>query len=417
MLKKIFFVNLIFFLLMAFSAVNVKQKKEMVKVKLGIDVLEESNGGILKGKRVGLITNISGVNSKLTPTIDVLMRIKTIKLVALFGPEHGVRGTAFAGQKIKDTVDEVTGLPVYSLYGKQKAPTKKMVENLDALVFDIQDIGSRSYTYISTMAACMKAAKKFNKMFVVLDRPNPLGGLYVDGNIPEKYGSFVCYYPIPYCHGMTIGELAEFFNNEFKINCDLHVIKMKGWKREMTWKDTGLCWIPTSPHIPEPDTPYFYAITGIIGELGLVNEGVGYTCPFKLMGAEWINAYKFAKTMNSYNLPGVKFIPFYYSPYYFRFAKKHLQGVKIYIIDPKVAQPLKVGFYLLYTLQKMYPDHINLSELYKKNPARFRMFELVLGSHQLLLDILANKHPEEIFKSWQKNLEKFKEKRAKYLLY
>lgn len=404
---------LVFVTCLSFSMGTSKKVTGGPKVNLGIDILEASPLDVLKGKRVGLITNISGVNNQMESTIDVLMRIPEIKLVSLFGPEHGVRGTVYAGEKVADEKDPITGLPVYSLYGSRKTPTKEMFEEIDALLFDIQDIGSRSYTFISSMGACMKAAKENNKMFVVLDRPNPMNGMYVDGNIPTKYGSFVCYYPIPYCHGMTIGELAGLFNKEFDINCDLHVVKMGGWKREMTWRDTGLEWVPTSPHIPEETTVPFYNITGIIGELRLVNEGVGYTLPFKLMGASWINATEFAEKMNSYELPGIHFLPFYYSPYYAGFKKQHLQGVKIAITDYQTVEPLRAGFYLMYTLQKMYPQDFDF-ELAKK---RMRMFQLVLGSKEMVEMIKKETHPEEIFQSWEKELNKFKKTRAKYLLY
>ncbi len=394
-----------------------KEVQEEVFVKLGIDMLEEQNGGILKGKKVGLITNNSGVNQHLESTIDILMHIPDVELVALYGPEHGVRGTIPAGERVETFIDELTGLPVFSLYGAVKAPTQEMLENVDALVFDIQDIGSRSYTYISSMAASMKSARENDIPFVVLDRPNPLTGLYVDGNVADEYGSFVCYYPIPYCHGMTIGELAKLFNEEFDIGCELHVVKMDGWKRWMTWEDTGLVWIPTSPHIPESSTSWFYAMTGIIGELRLVSEGVGYTLPFKLMAAPWMDGHDFAEHMNSYEIPGVRFMPFFYTPYYGPFEGQNLQGVKIAMTNMRIVEPLKVDYYLMDALQKLYPEEFDLKQLDSEGYHRLRMFTLVLGGRSEVEKVLDKKSPEEIFESWEEELKTFKETRSQYLLY
>jgi len=241
------------------------------KIKLGIEVLAESNFEILKNKRVGLITNASGVDSKLNSTIDIINSGNGFKLVALFGPEHGIRGDVEAGDKISDYVDKITGLPVYSLYGKNRKPSDEILENIDVLVYDIQDIGCRSYTFISSLGKIMEAAAKNNKQVIVLDRPNPLSGNKIEGNVVEEgFFSFISQFPIPYVYGLTVGELANLINNEGmledKAKCDLTVVKMEGWKRNYSFEDTGLNWVPTSPHVPHKDSPAFYVASGIVGE-------------------------------------------------------------------------------------------------------------------------------------------------------
>ena len=224
-------------------------------VKLGIEVLAEKETGILKGKRVGLVTNLTGVDSKLRSSIDIIYGLPGVKLTTLFAPEHGIRGgvMGYTGNEI----DGKTGLPVFTV--RQTGPDGEKLKEVDILLFDMQDIGARSYTYITTMKKCMESAAKYKIPFVVLDRPNPIGGLIVDGTVLDmNFQSDIGIGPIAYVHGMTVGEIAGFFNEKLNINCDLKVIKMEGWKRSMSWEDTGLIWVPTSPHIPELDTPFFY---------------------------------------------------------------------------------------------------------------------------------------------------------------
>ena len=278
-----------------------------VTVKPGIDVLRSRGFDILKGKRVGLITNPTGVSSDLEQTVDILHSAPGVKLVALFGPEHGVRGDAEGGKIVDSFNDSQTGLPVYSLYGKTRKPTKDMLRGIDVLVYDIQDIGVRSYTYISTLGLAMEAAAENNVTFVVLDRPDPLTGVRVEGPmLDQKYKSFIGAYRIPYVYGMTAGELAEMINMEGwlenGVKCKLVVVPMEGWKRSMWWDETGLPWVPTSPHIPHASTPQFYVMTGLLGELGTANQGVGYTMPFELVGASWVNGNKLADYLNSRGL-------------------------------------------------------------------------------------------------------------------
>ena len=284
--KRIHLCGVSFFLLIAFPLFG--------EVELGVDTFfKEGHDKGLRRKRIGLISNQTGVDKNLTPTVEVL-RKKGMRLVALFSPEHGWSGSGYAFEKIKDGTLE--NLPLYSLHGETRRPTEQMLKGIDLLIYDIQDIGIRSYTYATTLFYVMEEAAKRNIPVIVFDRPNPINGLIIDGGmLEEKWRSFLGYVNVPYCHGMTIGELATFFNEEYRIGCKLKVIPMKGWKRTMSFKETGLTWIPTSPHIPEADTPLFYASTGIIGELDMVNIGVGYTLPFKVVGAPWIDAEAFAR--------------------------------------------------------------------------------------------------------------------------
>ncbi len=249
---------------------------QKIRVKTGIEVLKETNFKALEGKRAGLITNPTGVDNNLKSTIDILHEARHVQLVALYGPEHGVRGDVHAGDKIEDFKDPNTGVPVFSLYGATRKPTKEMLSGVDVLVYDIQDIGCRSYTYISTMYLAMQAAAENNIKFMVLDRPNPLGGQKVEGNLVEDgFFSFVSQLKIPYVYGLTCGELATMINAEMMEKpCDLTVIKMKKWRRKMNFEATGLPWVPTSPHIPFAHSAYFYPVSGILGELGYMSIGV-----------------------------------------------------------------------------------------------------------------------------------------------
>jgi uncharacterized protein YbbC (DUF1343 family) len=250
------------------------------QVKPGIDVLREKGFEPLRGKRVGLITNPTGVDRQLRSTIDILHEAAGVELVALYGPEHGVRGEYPAGELIDNKLDPETGIPMFSLYGRTRKPTPEMLKGVDVLVYDIQDIGSRSYTYISTLGLAMEAAAENNIELVVLDRPNPLGGHKFEGPLVEPgFISFVSQFPIPYVHGFTVGELAHFLNEEGLlangVKCKLTVIEMQGWNRQMLFEDTGLHWVPSSPHIPHTHSAYFYPVSGILGELYVVNIGVG----------------------------------------------------------------------------------------------------------------------------------------------
>lgn len=385
-------------------------------VKTGIEVLRSDGFGLLKGKNVGLITNPTGVDSQLKSTIDILFEAKGVKLVALFGPEHGVRGDVYAGEKIESAKDPVTGLPVYSLYGSTHKPTPEMLQGIDVLVYDIQDIGCRSYTYISTMGKAMEAAAENNIEFVVLDRPNPLGGKKIEGPVAEeKFFSMVGAFPIPYVYGMTAGELAGFLNGEnlLKSKCKLTVVPMEGWKRSMTYNETGLKWVQTSPHVPYNETAFFYVASGILGELIPINIGIGYTLPFQLFGAEWIDAHKMAEAMNALNLKGVVFRPLYYKPYYSKQANNLLGGVQFFLTEPEKVNLMSIQFLFLQEHHKLYPD----IDILKLSEGRINMFDKVCGTAQIREKFFENYNYTDIKNILNRDIDGFRHKINKYLIY
>ena len=387
------------------------------RVMTGLEVLKKDNFKILEGKRVGLITNPTGVDNSLKSTIDVLFEAPNVNLVALFGPEHGVRGNVHAGDTVVNSFDATTGLPVLSLYGKTRKPTPEMLKDIDVLVYDIQDIGCRSFTYISTMGVAMEAAAENGIEFVVLDRPNPIGGLKVEGNlVVDGYTSFVSQFKIPYLYGLTCGELAKMLVGEhmLKKDCKLTVVPMKGWKRKMNYTDTGLQWIISSPHIPQPQSAYFYPATGIVGELGYLSIGVGYTLPFELFAAEWIEADKLAKRMNALNLPGLKFRPIHIKPFYSTGQGKNYQGVQVHIMDINKAKLTEAQFYVMQELAAMYPDKTVFDNA---NEKRFDMFDKVCGSDQIRKRFSRNYRFDDIRDYWYKDVDNFKKLSRKYYLY
>lgn len=353
---------------------------QKIKVKTGVEVLKETGFKVLQGKRIGLITNPTGVDNQLKSTIDILHEAHGVKLVALYGPEHGVRGDVYAGDKVDTFTDPNTGVPVYSLYGSTRKPTQEMLEGVDALVYDIQDIGCRSYTYISTMYLAMQAAAENGIEFIVLDRPNPLGGLKVEGCLVEEgFFSFVSQLKVPYVYGLTCGELATLINREFMGSkpCKLTVVKMKKWRRKMTFDDTGLPWVPASPHIPFAHSASFYPVSGILGELGYMSIGVGYTLPFEIFAAEWIDAEQFAKALNAKQLPGILFRPIHLKPYYSVGQGKNLHGVQVYLRDFDKARLSDIQFHVMEVAAQLYPDKKVFD---RADESRFGMFDRVCGT-------------------------------------
>ncbi len=408
MIKKISAIIVTLFLII--SAANAQS------VKTGIEVLKSTNFKALEGKRVGLITNPTGVDNYMRSTADILFEAKNVKLVALYGPEHGIRGDAHAGDEVGDQKDESTGLPLYSIYGKTRKPTAEMLKDIDVLVYDIQDNGSRSYTYISTMGLAMEAAAENNIEFMVLDRPNPLGAK-IEGNLVEDgFISFVSQYKIPYIYGMTCGELARFMNEEgiTAKKCKLTVIKMEGYKKDMTYEQTGLQWIPPSPHVPHPYSSQFYAMTGILGELYYVSIGVGYTTPFQVIAAEWIDAEGFASKLNALKIPGVIFRPIHIKPFYSTSANVQIHGVQIHITDYKVIPLTDIQFYAMQVLYEMYPEKAIFNNADTK---RFRMFDQVCGSDQIRIKFSQRYRFEDIKDYWYKDVNSFRERSKRYYLY
>lgn len=389
------------------------------QVMTGIDVLEQQAFKCLQGKRVGLITNPTGVNRHLVSTVDVLNNAPGVNLVALYGPEHGVRGDVHAGDKVDNIKDAKTGLPVYSLYGKTRKPTAEMLKDIDVLVYDIQDIGCRSFTFISTMGLAMEAAAENGKEFVVLDRPNPIGGLKVEGNITDNDCiSFVSQFKIPYLYGLTCGELAQMLNGERmltnSVQCKLTVVKMKNWKRKMNYAATGLQWIPSSPHIPQAVTAYYYPTSGILGELGYLSIGVGYTIPFQMFAASWINAIQLADAMNAHHLSGVTFRPIYLKPFYSVGKGEQMQGVQMHITDYQSVQLTPIQFLLIEEIARLYPEH---SVMEHADTKRFGMFDKVSGSKQIRERLALHNRWTDVKSYWNKDVEAFKALSKKYYLY
>jgi uncharacterized protein YbbC (DUF1343 family) len=386
------------------------------QVKPGIDVLRENGFELLQGKRVGLVTNPTGVDRELNSTIDILH--KHVNLTALYGPEHGVRGDYSAGDHVSDQVDPQTGVPVYSLYGKNRKPSAEILENVDVIVYDIQDIGARSYTYISTMGLVMEAAAEQGKEVVVLDRPNPLNGLRVEGPLVEDgYHSFVSQYAIPYVYGLTCGELAIYLNAEGLlkggVRCKLRVVPMEGWKREMTFDQTGLQWVPTSPHIPDYRTAFYYPATGIIGELDPNMIGIGYTLPFQLLVTDSIDAAQLSRSMNGLNLEGVIFRPIYIKPNYMPKKGKALQGVQIHITDLSSVNLTEIQFWFLQEAHKLDP----FFNPFQGKENRYQMFDKVVGSDQFRTAFLRDFNFAALQDYWYHDAVIFQQKSSTYYLY
>lgn len=414
------------------TTANLADSQSAPRVKTGIEVLRDTHFDVLQGKRVGLVTNPTGVDSQLKSTVDILFEAPEVNLVALYGPEHGVRGNAHAGDVVGNESDAKTGLPMYSLYGKTHKPTAEMLAGIDALVYDIQDNGCRSYTYISTLGMLMEACAENDKELIILDRPNPLGGNKIEGCLAEDgYISFVSQFKIPYLYAQTPGELATMLNAEAspanKVTdrglakdgalskpCRLTVVKMEGWARDMKWEDTGLEWVVASPHVQTGHTAYFYPQTGILGEFGFFNIGVGYTLPFELFGAEWIDAQMFADSANALNLPGIIFRPIYYKPFYSVGHGKQLQGVQIHLMDFDAAQLSAVQFHLLEILARLYPEHHFFEEFDK---GRFRMFDQVCGTGFIRDTFSRTYRWADIEAYWNKDVESYRVRSSKYYLY
>lgn len=372
-------------------------------VKLGIDNIDDYLY-LFKDKRVGLITNQTGVNSQLESTIDVLRQ--KANLVALFSPEHGIRGAAAAGDKVSSGVDVKTGIPVYSLYGATRKPTPEMLADIDVLCFDIQDVGARFYTYISTMAYAMESCREQNKLFVAFDRPNPIGGEAVEGPVLKQgLQSFIGLYPIPIRHGMTVGELARLFNEEFNINAGLAVVKMSGWQRRMYWEDTGLTWIMTSPNIPTPDTVLVYPGTGLFGGTN-ISEGIGTTRPFELVGAAWVDPGRLAERLNALTLPGVYFRPTAFTPRFGIHNGINQSGVQLHVTDKRSYQPVYTAAAMLTVIREMSSGQVEVRQ--------DGMFELALGEHSLVDN---GEDWRVLITRWQQEAMTFKKQASKYYLY
>lgn len=320
-------------------------------IKLGIERIDE-HLHLFKGRKVGLITNATGRDSKLRSSASRLMA--HVNLTTLFSPEHGLDGAVPDGMAVDHGKDAASGLPVYSLYGKNRKPTKAMLEKVDVLCFDIQDVGARFYTYISTMNEAMQAAKDHDIPFVVFDRPNPVDGLSVEGGLlKETFSSFVGCRPIPVRHGLTTGELALLFNDHFGVGCDLHVVGMQGWQRQMSFDETGLPWVLPSPNIPTTETAYLYLATCFF-EGTNVSEGRGTAKPFALIGAPWLDGRKLIDGLAEHALPGVLFRPVTFIPTTSKYQGEWCQGVELHLVDHRIFRPVLTGFTLIDVIRRTF---------------------------------------------------------------
>ncbi|MFH0735409.1 MAG: DUF1343 domain-containing protein [bacterium] len=402
-------------------SVNCKQNynsKPINKVICGADILISDSLNLIKGKGIGIVTNHTAVLSNGTHLVDLLFNIDDINIVALFGPEHGIRGDAPDGLTITDGKDSKTGIPVYSLYGKIRKPTKEMLKGVDVLIFDIQDIGARFYTFISTMYYTLEAAAENNVPVIILDRPNPIGGIKVSGNIrEEEFKSFVGIAPIPIMHGMTVGELAILFNEQHYLENNLHanltVIKIKNWKREHLYNQTGLKWINPSPNMINLDAAMVYPGLCLL-EGTNISEGRGTQKPFLTFGAPYINSNQLITELIKYKIPGISFSPVEYTPFEIpnmvsnpKYKDQKCNGIELSVNIIDNFDPVKLGIIIIFEIHKLYPDNFEFRS----------SIERLYGSKFLRNSINENKTPESIFQSWTQELNNFLSVRSKYLLY
>jgi len=379
-------------------------KNHMEKVQTGIDVLEAEKFAPLAGLRVGLITNHSGLDSAGRRDMDLLRRAPHMQLVALFSPEHGISGDL--DEKISSATDPSLGLPVYSLYGDTLRPTERMLDGIDALIFDVQDVGARFYTYITTMAYAMEAAARKGIAFYVLDRPNPLTGLSVEGPPMDKdLKCFTGYFSLPVRHGMTVGELAQMFNHENGIGADLHVIEMKGYRRDYWYDETGLAWVNPSPNIHNITEAVLYPGVAMV-EGSDVSVGRGTATPFELLGAPWVHARQFASYLNQRKIRGVRFIPVDFTPHSDVFENRKCHGVRIVLEDRNSLNSALLGIEFVSALYRLYPEDFHPDQTLH-----------MVGSRNAVRSVKDGVDPKIIARQWQKDLDRFRTLRSKYLLY
>ncbi len=380
-------------------------------VRPGIQVLLSDSLHLITGRRAGLVTNHTGIDAHETPTIDRLFHQEEVELVALYSPEHGIRGTAEAGELVDHEVDEATGLPVHSLYGETRKPTPAMLDGVDVLLFDIQDIGTRYYTYVYTMGLAMEAAGEAEIPFVVLDRPNPVGGSLVQGNVLETdFSSFVGMYPIPMRHGMTPGELARLYRDAFGVDAQLHVVPAAGWERDMLFSDTGLPWRAPSPNMPDVESALHYPGTCLFEGTNL-SVGRGTSRAFQQVGAPWLDGQELARAMNARDLPGVTFEAVTFiprDPGDGKFAGEAVEGVRLRVTDPATYDPAVTGVALLVESRRLSGDRWSW---------RAAHFDRLAGTDSLRDGIEAGREVEELTRDWAAQIESFLPLRDAALIY
>ena len=381
-------------------------------VRLGNERLFDDSLGLIAGRRVGLITNPTGVDSLLRSTADRLHAEPAAELAALFGPEHGIRGDAEDGVAVADDVDRRTGVPAISLYGPTRALRDSMLDGIDVLLFDMQDVGARFYTYLYTMSAAMKACAGRGVPFLLLDRPNPVGGEVLEGNLLDPaFSSFVGRYPVPVRYGLTIGEIATLFNEVHGIGAELQVVELSGWKRSMSWEDTGLPWVAPSPNMPTPQTASLYPGTCFFEGTNL-SEGRGTTRPFELIGAPFVDGFSLADAMNELAIPGARWRPVFFTPSFGKHAGERCGGVQLHALSPCL-RPVTAAFHLLATAKRMFRDRFDWHL-----PARgIHNFDKLAGSDRVRLELDAGTPVADLLAAWEQERRPFAQVREEFLRY
>ena len=388
------------------------------KIKLGLEVLLTEKTSLLADARVGLICNPATVDHDFKHAADLFHAHPEINLTALFGPQHGIRGETQDNMiEWQSFRDQRTGVMAFSLYGETRQPTEQMLQDVDVLVFDVQDVGTRVYTFIYTMALAMQAAQQFGKRVVVLDRPNPINGVGVEGSLLEAgHESFVGMYPIPMRHGMTVAELARLFNEEFGIGCELEVVPMQGWQREFWLDETDAPWVIPSPNMPTVETAVVYP-GAVYVEGARLSEGRGTTRPFELIGAPYVNAYELTTALNDLQLPGVYFRPHSFMPTFQKFGGKLCHGVQVHVLDRPAFKPVITGIAVIKLIHDLYPNGFEWQTppyeyVFDRYP-----FDVIAGTFKLREQIESGASVKELADSWRADEHRFAEQRAKYLLY
>lgn len=385
--------------------------------QVGLDILFKERISLIAGRRVGLITNQTGIDNKFQSSATLFAGHPEVRLSALFSPEHGLRGSAPPGVQIPSTINALFQIPVHSLYGARRAPTPEMLAGIDVLVYDIQDVGSRFFTYISTLRNAMQAAMSNDVNFMVLDRPNPIRGDCVEGNLLQPdFQSFVGAGGVPIRHGMTVGELARLFWAELTISqrpkaLQLEVVPIQGWHRAMWFDETGLPWVPPSPNMPTAETAALYPGTCLIEGTNL-SEGRGTTRPFEWIGAPWIESDRWAESLNSLDLTGAHFRPIDFTPTFSKFAGQQCGGVQVHVTNRDELRPVEVGIHLIATARRGYPDRF----AFVQNEGRY-FIDLLAGTDELRLRLMDGEPPDEIIHAWEKDAAAFRQRRQPYLLY
>jgi len=401
MMRASILVGLLTFATVGLSSVSAGDAVDVVYC--GIDVLARDGYQPLAGRKVGLITNHTGLDRHGKTTLELLHEAPNVELVALFSPEHGLKGEL--DERVADSSDPLTGLKVYSLYGETRKPSLEMLDGVEVLVFDIQDIGARFYTYIGTLGLCMEAAAEKGIRYVVLDRPNPITGTRVGGPLNDRDGKFTAYHTIPVMHGMTIGELAMMYNEERKINCDLHVEKMEGWKRDMWLDATNLTWVNPSPNMRSLTQATLYPGICLI-EACNVSVGRGTDTPFEIFGAPWIEERKLAARLNGLKLEGIRFLPYRFTPDSSKFKGEACGGLQMILTDREKFEPVHTGLALARELKDLFGDAFEVDKVNN-----------LLFNKQVLEAVKSADKPRRFDSLWEKDLAQFKTVRAKYLIY